>query len=78
MKTATMSYERRCCQTFPATVLALDPTANHHSSLSWTKNPHWVMLVFTGLIILEPTTAARHVHLPFFLYRQYNFAMLNA
>lgn len=32
VKTATMSYERRCCQTFPATMLALDPTANHHSS----------------------------------------------
>jgi hypothetical protein len=63
-----------CCKILSATVYARDPRAYHHSSSLYSRLKNF----FEFMSILEfPRNVASQVHLPFFLTRQYNFAMVN-
>jgi len=62
----------RCSQSFSATMVARDPRANHHSSSHLRTT-----IAFNGSLVLT-TLAGFQVHFPFFLMRQYSFAMYTA
>ena len=69
METALMLCKKRAGQIFPATMLALDPTANHHSSSS---------RLYTIVVSAfdEYTVAATQVRLPSAVFvRQYSFIL---
>ena len=71
METATVFVKRRCCQIFPATMLACDPRANHHSSSNVYTNVVVLFSLGSSLYMF----AGFHVHFPSFFMRQYSFAM---